>query len=159
MYNRIVVRPHPLVSVCFWKRRLFLYFQKKSASTRCVFESFCARLHDGNSITSLPCVGAWVLLVTSLAWSMRNACSMWCMTSSYSKISAFVRPNVNVHVHVSTCIYMYSSKQVSHAHCALACEHTTLIWGITQAYQRQSRKGGKRLSSEPFSSPAASPLR
>ena len=25
--------------------------------------------------------------------------------------------------------YMYSSKQVSHAHCALACEHTALIWG------------------------------
>ena len=56
------------------------------ASTRSVFESFSpVHIHEN----------AKMVETRYNLQSTRNASSIWCVTSSYSKTSAFVRPHVN----------------------------------------------------------------
>ena len=56
------------------------------ASTRSVFESF-SPVHIHENVKTVE--------TRYNLQSTRNASSTWCVTSSYSKTSAFVRPHVN----------------------------------------------------------------
>ena len=73
----------PNVSGDFWKRGYFSPFSKKYASTSSVYESL--------SPVHIKTLKRWKY--DTKYDSLRN--SIWCMTSSYSKTSIFVRPHVN----------------------------------------------------------------
>ena len=77
------------VSRYFWKRRFFPPFSKYTCPhvQRSVFESF--------STVHTKLLKRWKYAITFLTGRLFHARRIWCMTSSYSKTSVFVRPHVN----------------------------------------------------------------